>query len=172
MSERRQVHRRESIEVETTTGDVLVARPLPWLVRNDLGDIIVKSHQDGINEIARMFVMDVQTDGDVTRVPQIELGLQQKIRDWAPILMKAYPDQLSPELLERLEFEDCVELAITALEVNHLEQLRDLVDPNAPSPTIPGGADSTEPAGTEATPKIESSPDSSSPDLTVVPSSS
>lgn len=162
MAERRQVHRREPIEVQLVSGEVVLARPLPWLTRNDLGDLIVKEHTDAINNLTRLFVTSVNVGGTEVEVPQMEAGFQQKIRNWTPILQMAYPDQLDLEKLGTLLFDECVELTLASLEINHLEQLKDLVDPNSQSPMIPGGISSPEAVGEEAGPKTTSSVDSSS----------
>jgi len=138
MPERRQAHRREPIEVEVSTGTVWVAHPLPWTVRNDFGDAIVKASMDAINETVKLYVED--TDG--TNLPQIELALSQKIRDWTPILAIAYPNY-DKEDFSKFLFEDCVEVTLAAMEVNALSQLNHLVDPNSPTPMLPGGTDTS-----------------------------
>jgi hypothetical protein len=166
MPERRQAHRREPIEVEVSTGTVWVARPLPWTTRNDFGDAIVKANADAVNAAVKLYVED---EGGIN-MPQIELALTQKIRDWKPLFDIAYPGY-DPEDLGKLFFEDCIDLALAAMEVNSLSQLNHLVDPNSPTPMLPGGADTSGAIETTNGAKNGSSPDSDSTASTEMPPS-
>lgn len=134
MPERRQAHRRETIEVEISTGDVWEVKPLPWTTRNDLGDIIVKQNQDSINDLVRLYYTDV----DGTQLPQLELMFSQKIRDWLPIFRIQFPEA-PVERFSDLTFDDCVELAIASLDINGLGDLKNLVDPNSQTQVPSGG---------------------------------
>jgi hypothetical protein len=156
MPERRQAHRREPIEVEVSTGDVWVAKPLVWTERNDLGDLIVKANTESLNAMVRLYAEDV----DGINLPQLELGLSQKIKDWTPILTLAY--KVEAAALVPLEFDDCVELALAALDVNALGELKHLVDPNSPTPMLLGGPSTSGDQPDENGLKNGSGPDSSS----------
>jgi len=138
MDERRQATRREPIEVEIDDGRLFIARPLPWLEANDLGNMIVKQNAESFNEFVRLYVSD---DG----VPQLEAALKQKVNDWTPILRAAFPEDADdnekwtkPRILTN---DECADLVLASLDVNHLEHIRHLVDPNSPTPTLPGGID-------------------------------
>ena len=167
MGERRQVHRREPIEVVFDDGKTYLARPLPWTARNDLGDEILQQNLEAVNEAVKIFVTDV----DGTQVPQLSGVMKNKITDWSSVLRKAFPD------IEVIEFssytnEELAELTIASLEVNGLEHLRDLVDPNSPTPMLPGGTSFSAEGMTQIPgQKIESSELSSSEDSAENPSS-
>mgnify|MGYP003575073192 CR=1 FL=1 len=156
MAERRRATRREPIEVEVEDGRVFVARPLPWMFANDLGDSIIQQNADAVNHTVRLYM-----DGDI---PQLEASLGVKIKDWQALLKLAYPDDIDSFTEKPLDRTDCAELILAALEVNHLDHLKPLVDPNSPSPTTTGGNDSSALAGTLLGQKTESTPSSSSED--------
>lgn len=155
MGERRQVHRREGIELELSTGEVLVANPLPWMKRSDLADEIVKQNIEGLNELTRMF-----TDEE-TGAPQLEARAGEKITNWVAVLRIAFPDQNE---WNNTTFGENVQLLLAALEVNELTHLNALVDPNSVPLPQDGGTNSLE-EGTELGQKTESSADSDSQDL-------
>jgi len=156
MAERRQAARREPIEVELEDGRVFVAKPLPWMEANDVGNIILQEQAASVNEAVRMYMDD--------NVPQLEVSLQLKVVNWQPVLDRCYPDITheqwsTPAAPTR---DECAELVIASLDVNHLEHLRGLVDPNFQTPTNLGGSDISE-SGTMTTAgqKTTSTPDSS-----------
>lgn len=162
MSERRQATRREPIEVEVRD-HVYVARPLPWQTAGDLGNAIIQQGLSAVNDSVRLYMQD--------DVPQLEMRLGQKITDWYSLLKIGYPDDDFREL--GLDIDECAVLVIASLEVNHLEHLTDLVDPNALPPMSDGGTSFLSGIPQETGPKIESSPGSSSadsPDLKSLPS--
>jgi hypothetical protein len=141
MNERRQASRREPIEVELQDGRVFTAKPLPWMDANDLGNIILQEQAASANEAVRLYMED--------NLPQLEVTLQLKVKDWQPVLDKAYPEVTheewnTPAAPSR---DECADLVIASLEVNHLDHLKSLVDPNFQTPTMPGGSDTSEPAG-------------------------
>lgn len=164
MTERRQIARREPIEVELADGRVFIARPLPWMVANDFGQEVLRQNTDSANDFIQMYVTDAG-------LPQLEMKFQQKINDWKSVLSIVYPDV--PEDYWNTPSwpsgEECAELALVACEVNHLGQLKHLIDPNSQTPMNLGGIVSS---GMEQTPpgeKTESTPDSASvgsPELT------
>lgn len=167
MAERRQAARREPIEVELQDGRVFTAEPLPWMEANDLGNKILQEQAASVNEAVRLFMDD--------NVPQLDVTLHLKVNDWQPVLNLAYPkntlqDWSEPAAPSR---DECADLIIASLEVNNLEHLIPLVDPNSQPPTNLGGQGTSE-SGTEMTagPKIASIPDSSAsvlPELTPLP---
>lgn len=158
--ERRQVHRREPIETELDNGEVFVASPLPWMDRNDLGDAIVREGMDAFNEGINLW-MDPKT-----KAPQIEMIFREKIKVPLPILRMMYPG-VEDAKYQGLVKEELVALMLASTEVNGLQHLNYLIDPNLSTPTLKlGGTPSSETPGVETTggPKIESLPDSPSPD--------
>lgn len=157
MGERRQATRREPIEVEVADGRVFTAIPLPWMQANDLGNEILRQNQEGTNEFIRMYVND---DG----LPQLEMKLKQKIMDWASVLKLAFPsveDSYWHEPTD-LDADQCAQLVLASLDVNHLEHIKHLVDPNSPTPTLPGGMDSSVPGTIQDGPKTVSTVSSDS----------
>lgn len=165
MSERRQATRRTPIEVELEDGRIFTARPLPWMEANDLGNVILQEQAASANDAVRLFMED--------NVPQLAVTLQLKVKDWQAVLDRAYPEVTreewsNPRVPDR---DECAALVIASLDVNNLEHLKQLVDPNSPTPTTLGGNDILELAGQETTgQKTPSTPDSSSEVLTEVPS--
>jgi hypothetical protein len=128
MSERRRVHRREPIEVEFDNGRVVVVSPLPWLQRNDMGDEIIVQFAELTNRAVSVFV-DPETN-----LPKLEAVLGEKLVDYQKILAMCVPD----EDCSTLDYSEVLELIYASLEVNGLENLRRLVDPNFRSPMMIG----------------------------------
>lgn len=164
MSERRQVHRREPILVVMDDGREFEARPLPWLQRNDLGDEIVTQNARVINEFVKVWV------DDTSGIPQLEAKFHEKLTDVFAVIAIGYPTEDVTKLSD-LTHEELLELIYASLEVNLLEHLRPLVDPNFPTPTMLGGIATSEGTTTQAGQKTESSIDSSSEVLAEKPSS-
>lgn len=136
MSERRQAVRKEPIEVVVEDGRMFVARPLPWMQANELGSEIIRQNIENANELVKLWISDAG-------VPELQMQFQKKITDWHVILKMAFPDVdvelwSTPRVLDESE---CAEIAMAALEVNHMEHIKHLIDPNSPAPTIPGGTD-------------------------------
>lgn len=146
MVERRRASRREPIEVEVR-GQTFVAKPLPWQVSADLGNEIVRQNVTSVNEAVAMYVED--------NVPQLDLKLAQKISDWNELLRIAYPDN-EPADFNGFDIDEVSVLILTSLEVNHLEHLNHLVDPNLSALTNPGGLDTSEGMEIQNGQKIES----------------
>jgi len=138
MAERRQAARRTPIEVGLEDGRVFVAKPLPWMMANDLGNAVLQEQAAGANESVRLYVED--------NIPQLAVQLQLKIKDWQPILDIAYPENTHEEWSkpQAPDRDECAVLVIAALEVNNLEHLVPLVDPNFPPPTTLGGESTSE----------------------------
>lgn len=158
MAERRQAVRREPIEVEIR-GKVYTAKPLSWLNANDFGNEIVRQNSDAVNNAVKMYMAN--------EIPQLDAMLQRKLEDWDKVLHMAYPGY------ERGEFGDydadeLFELGLAALDVNHLEYLRELINPNQSPPTETGGNEPSEAGGGQ---KTTSTDTSSSPELPETPSS-
>lgn len=140
MPERRQAQRREPIEVEIR-GEVVEARPLPWFRRNDLGNEVIHQYAELLNSTLRTY-----TNPD-TGAPEVEMFLNDKLKDPIAILRLAYPhvEEFQGADID-LEYSEIYELLFAALEVNDLKHLREIVDPNFQTPTPPGGS---EPSGME-----------------------
>lgn len=165
MSERRQVFRREPIIVAFENGREFEARPLSWLQRNDLGNEIVTQSAQVINEFVSVWV------DETSGLPQLEAKFHEKLIDPVAVIARAYPSVDKADLAE-LTFDELMELIYAALEVNHLNHLKPLVDPNYPTPTKLGGTDTSEGMTILDGQKTESSLDSSSSASIEVPSSS
>lgn len=129
MENRRQVHRREPIIIVLDDGREFEARPLPWLKRNELGNEIVTQGVAKVNEFVRMYVEE--TDAGKS-IPQLEMTFIDRLADYPKVLGMAYP-QYELTWFDELSFEEVLELLGAALEVNKLEPLRPLIDPNSPS---------------------------------------
>lgn len=157
MAERRQAHRREPIEVEVRER-VFEAHPLPWLRRNNLGNEIMSQYADLLNSSLRA----VQDGEDENAAPRLEMYLNDKISDPVEILRMGYPNE-DVSAYEDLDYDEIMELIYATLEVNQLESLRGLVDPNWHTPTNDGGIDSAGEDQTD-TQNQQSSPDSDSPE--------
>lgn len=159
MDNRRLVHRREPIIIEIDSGRVFEARPLPWLKRNELGNEIVSQGVAKVNEFVRMYVEETDLG---KAVPQLEMTFVDRLGDYPKIMGMAYPHE-DPSSFDDLSFEELLELIGAALEVNKLDPLRPLIDPNSNSPIEIG---LPEPSIGEVTDglKTTSTPDSSSPE--------
>lgn len=134
MTEGRQASRREPILV-TVREKTYIAEPLPWQKAGDLGNEIVRQNAETANELVRLYVDD-------SGLPQLEMKLRQKISNWGDVLVLAYPGT-EPHEYDPLDIDECAELVLAALEVNHLEHIKHLVDPNFQPPTSDGGTDSS-----------------------------
>ena len=136
MAERRRPHRREPIIVEVRGVD-WEAHPLPWMDRNDLGDEILKQYSESLNQAFK-----AMTDPGTNAV-QVELKLSDKLLDPHTVVLMAYPQMVDREEdLKQYDWDELRELIYAALEVNHQESLKELVDPNFRTPTEDGGTDS------------------------------
>lgn len=156
MPERRQATRREPIEIEVEDGRVFTAHPLPWMQANDLGNEIVKQNMEAANDFVHMWIND---EG----LPELQMQFQVKIKDWHTPLKMAFPEVTEEQWTEPavLSADECASLLLASLDVNHLEHIKHLVDPNSPTPTNLGGtATSPEPEGNGQ--KTESTADSES----------
>lgn len=149
MAERRHVHRREPIEVEVEGIGIFIARPLPWMDRNDLGDEIVRQATESVNQAVRLY-----TDPELN-LPQLEAKLDEKLVDPVAVLKKAFPDA-DESLFPMLAWEEMKAIIETSLEVNALERLKRLLNPNSPSPVPNGLSPSSPEAGETIGAKIES----------------
>ena len=161
MAERRQAHRREPIEVEVRDR-VFTARPLPWLKRNDLGNEIMTQYTELLNSSLAAY------KNPETGTPELSLYLQDKVQRPVDIIMLGYPDE-DKDWINELDYPELLELIFASLDVNQLETLRDLVDPNSQPPTNPGGTSSPG-EETSDTPSPQPILDSSSQDSLEKPS--
>jgi hypothetical protein len=139
MNERRQATRRTPIEVELEDGRVFTAHPLPWMVANDLGHEIVRQNLEASNDFVKMLIND---EG----IPQLEMQFAKKINDWNTLLKMAYPDEPDEKIHTPKDpsLDESADLILAALDVNHLEHVKHLVDPNFQPPMNPGGTTSSQ----------------------------
>lgn len=133
MTERRQVARQQPLEVEVWDGRVYEAHPLPWLERNDLGNEILRRYNESFNEAIQAY-----TDPEGTA--RLNVLLEDKIKEPLEILKLAYPK----DSFEGLHWPEIFELIYASLEVNNLNQLKPLIDPNSLTPEKNSGTSSTE----------------------------
>lgn len=155
MTERRRAVKTEPIVVEVYNGDTFTAQPLYWLDRNELGSEILRQYGDSTNEAIKSFM-------DESGTPQLSLELNDKLKDPIKVLEMAYPE-VKGWKDKRLTWPEILELIFASLEVNSLERLKDLVDPNWSAPEKNGGTSSGE-ADQTNTQNEQSTPDSDSPD--------
>lgn len=122
MAERRQVNRREPIVAETSQGDVEV-HPLPWRQRNDLGDFVITSYIKSLNAVVS--ALSVTEEG---QLKQAEGRFEDQHFDWGGALELAFPSE-AQEKLNKLQFDELQSLLCISLEINGLENLRNMIDP-------------------------------------------
>lgn len=178
---RRLVHRREPIEVVFDDETKFEVKPLPWQKRNDLGSQLVHDNVEQTNKQLRMFV-----DPELS-VPQIEAQLNEPLSDYPKFLILGLTEYdrkgkatSAPkrEEFDNFTFGELVELLSAILEVNELQKLKRLIDPNFQAPTESSGETSS--AGMETIQALDrligaktpSLPDSSSSDSEETTSSS
>lgn len=155
MSERRQAHRQEPIEVEIRE-EVVEARPLPWMQRNDLGNEVIQQYTHMLNSTMRSYI------NKETGAPEIEMMLNDKLHDPIRVVKLGYPEL---EVKSEWEYPEIYELIYASLDVNELAHLKDLVDPNYQTPTSNGGQNSSGMASrVRDILNPESSPNSDSPE--------
>lgn len=166
MTERRQAFRREPIEIDLGGEVVLSVGPVVWQRRNDFGNEVIRQHLEIVNEAVKMY-----TDPD-TGVPQLEAKLGEKFSD--PETLFGLGLEEDPYLQLRgvsLYQNQVVAILLAICEVNELDQLKAMIDPNLLTPTTIGGilSDLISGARTDIQ-KIESGQDSSLPDSGESPS--
>lgn len=161
MAERRQAARREPIEIETADGRVFIAHPLPWMQANDLGNEIMRQNVEAANDLVHMWIDDAG-------LPELQMAFHVKIKDWNSVLKLAFPGEDEAKFHDPADpsSDECADLVIASLEVNHLEHLRHLVDPNSPTPMKPGGTSSSQETEGESGTKTTSMPSSEPQDST------
>lgn len=159
MPERRQAFRREPIEVELDPETSVLVAPIPWEQRNDFGNEIIRQHVEAINEAVRVYI------DPSSGIPQLEAKLTDKFTDPASLLSLGLLSGVWDSLKgQPLYYNQITELLIAICEVNQLDQLRPLVDPNSTTPTALSGIISELLSGltSDTIPQIESGQDSSS----------
>jgi hypothetical protein len=161
MAERRQAARRDPIEVELQDGRVFIAHPLPWMVANDLGNEIVRQNLEAANDLVRMWISDAG-------LPELQMQFAKKITDWQTLFKMAYPDEPEEKWNDPKSpgLDESADLILASLDVNHLEHIKHLVDPNFQPPMLPGGASTSTETEGESGKRTESTPDSGSVDST------
>lgn len=125
MEQRRQVTRRDPIIIETSQGE-FVAKPVPWRMRNDLGDGVIQSYIDSTNEFLGAF----KTGPDGKLIGGV---FDDKAFDWNAVLALAFPD-MDHEVFDKLDIWEMREVLLASLEVNDLESIKHMIDPNSPAP--------------------------------------
>lgn len=157
MAERRQAARREPIEISTEDGRVFTAHPLPWMQASDLGNNILEQNIQSANELVHLWVNDAG-------LPELQMKFSQKITDWQTPLRLAYPNEPEEKWHEPFDLssDELAEILLVALEVNHLEHIKHLVDPNSPTPMKPGGTNTSQATEGNGT-RTESTLNSDSP---------
>jgi len=163
MGERRQAFRREPIEVDLGGDRIIVVAPLPWERRNDFGNEVIQQHVTILNDAVKIYV---EPD---TNIPQLQAKLGEKFTDPVQLLQIGLDaGAFETAMAEPLFMNQVVEILIAICDVNELEQVKALVDPNSTTPTVLSGILSDLLPGEENTQKTESGPDSSSADSTEI----
>ena len=166
MGERRQAFRPDPIEVELSEGEIISVGPVVWTQRNEFGNEVIRQHVEIINEAVKMFV-----DSD-TGIPQLQMKLAEKFSDHRELFRLGLDEETFKRLtvLEPLYQNQIVAILLAICEINELEQLKAMIDPNLMTPTTLSGLLSRAASGVEDTQKTESGPDSSSQESTEIPS--
>jgi hypothetical protein len=127
------------------------------MVANDLGNEIVRQNLEAANELVRMWVSD-------SGLPELQMQFAKKITDWQTVFRMAYPDESIDKFNtpNAPSLDESADLILAALDVNHLEHIKHLVDPNYQPPMIPGGTNSSQETEGESGKKTTSIPDSDS----------
>jgi hypothetical protein len=168
MEDRRQVFRRKPTEVVLEAKAISVA-PLPWLQRDEFANEVVRQNAEILNEGVKLWFDD--TDGGA--LPVLQAKFAEKWTDPYALLRLAVPgEDWTAPWAQALYTDEIVEILVAACDVNKLDTLKALVDPNSPTPDQLFGNLSSLLAPGENGQKIESSPDSSSQDSLDQPSSS
>lgn len=166
MPDRRQAFRRDPIEIDFGGEVIISVGPVVWQQRNDFGNELIRQHVEIINEAVKMYV-DPDTD-----VPQLEMKLGEKFSDPDPLFKLGLDDEAFDQVAKLRLYQNQVEaILLTICEVNGLDQLKGMIDPNLITPTTIGGQLLDLISGKTDTPKIESSEDSSSEESTELLSS-
>lgn len=132
MPDRRQAFRREPIEIDLG-GQIVSIGPISWEKRNDFGNELVGQHARILNEAVKVYV------DEASGAPQLELKLAQKFEDAGLLLQLGLTPEAKDQLPQDLYFNQVVEILLAICDINDLPQLKQLIDPNSPSPTLLGG---------------------------------
>lgn len=168
MPERRQSFRREPIVIVLDDEREVLVAPVPWEQRGDFGNELMRQNAEVINEAIKIWI-----DPD-SGIPQLEAKLQEKFTDAGILLRLGLPEGAYDEIKSwPLYSNQVTDILLAILEVNQLENLRPMIDPNSQAPTQLTGmlssllAGATENTGQETA----SGGDSSSPVSIDTPSS-
>jgi hypothetical protein len=157
----RQAFKRTPIEIDLG-GEVISVGPVPWEQRNDFGNEVIRQHLEILNEGVKIY-LDPETSA-----PQLEAKLNEKFTDPGVLLRLGLEEKVYEQIKSRPMFQNQVVVILLAIaEVNELQQLYPLLDPNLEAPTTLSGLlwqIVEEARSGEDTQKTESGPDSSSQD--------
>lgn len=167
MTERRQAFRREPIEVDLG-GEVILVGPVSWLKRNDFGNEVMRQNSEILNESISIYV---NKDAEVA-IPEITAKFTEKFTDPYVLFEVGLEEETFKQVkaIDPLYENQIVEILLAICDVNRLETLKPLLDPNFQTPTTLGGLLGLAVAGETDTQKTESGLDSSSLESTEVPS--
>lgn len=147
----RSVTRREPIVITVDTGGkeplTFEAHPLPWRKRNDLGELLLQSYSNTLNQL----VAGAQSgDG----IASMSVGLFEQGLDYLGLFAIAYPN-VKESALDALDFDQMVEVLSAALEVNGFDRLVHMLDPDRKKGPTTGENETPTEATTDAGPKTE-----------------
>lgn len=167
MTERRQAYRREPIEVDLG-GEVILVGPISWLKRNDFGNEVMRQNTEIMNEALQIYVNEDAENA----VPHLTAKFSEKFTDPYALFDLGLDEETSKQVkaVDPLYENQIVEILLAICDVNRLETLKPLLDPNFQTPASNGGL--TEMAGVRDILKTGSGPDSSSQVSTETPSDS
>lgn len=164
MTERRQAFRKEPIEIDFGDNRTVSVGPLPWQERNDFGDEVIRQYLQILNEAVLLYV-----DPD-TGAPQLEAKLGEKFSDPQALMKLGLSEDDFKTVQDPPLGQNQIVIVLLAIaEVNDLQQLYPMLDPNLETPTSLSGI-LWELVQEGLTPKTESGPDSSSPGSEETPS--
>ncbi len=148
--ERRVVSRHDPIIVEADDVSVEI-RPVPWRQRNQLGTCIAQSYTNALNE-------SLATNRDEAGNFTFDARPFESFFDYEAVLTMALPGVSKTEI-DKLDFDGILTVLDAVLEVNRLERMAHMLDPDrrsAPNFQPPPAEEGTSDDG----PKTESSSDS------------
>lgn len=151
----RKTTRREpiSITAELANGDEhkFDAKPLPWRVRNDLGEAINAMYANALNLEIRALTDD---DGNVTG---LQGSMFEKVMDYPGLFIFAFseweiddageakakkpPSKADTAAFNQIDFDQMIEVLVAALDVNGLDRLVHLLDPERKKAPLTGASE-------------------------------
>ena len=169
MTEGRRVTRREPITTTVVLGGgkevEFIAHPLPWRKRNDFGEALNSMYSAALNE-----ELKIDTNAEGVAVGLVG-GFFDAHMDYPGLFTlgySTYDDELNAiepaaaltKTFDQLDFDPMIEVLGAVLEVNGLERIAHLLDPERKVLRLTGASESANEETTSAGEKMESPSDS------------